>query len=264
MNSFKSLIAATVVLSCFPLIAHAQIVNVQDLFINQTGEGLRLGMTTKGEFKSGNVDYAYLYASLLGRYLKGKHTLLATANIEYAEKSKDSFTNRHFEHFRYRYAVLNPIGFEIFTQHEFNEFRRISNRILLGTGVTWRILKTRMFYLFAGSDYMYEYNRLSDGEFADSGELWKFHRWDNYLTFQFIPKKGMKFLTTIYYQPDLENFSDYNLLADTDLSISLNKWLSLVVSYNFSRQNNPPEGVKKTDNVLLVGFAFKLGPYLKN
>ncbi len=252
-----------VVLAWWPASAHAQIVNVQDLFISQTEEGLNLGAVGKTELKSGNTDFQYYNLALVGRYLSGRHTLLGTGNLEYAEKSQDKFTNRHFEHLRYRFEALPPAGVEAFVQHEFNEFRRMNLRLLLGVGPTWKALSTRRFHLFVGSVYMFEYDELGTGEYDDSGALWKTHRWNNYLTFQWNVREGVKILTTVYYQPAFTDFSNYNLLLSANLSVVVNDWLSVVITYNYSRQSVPPQGVNPYDSVLVAGLAIKAGPFLR-
>jgi len=258
---FSFLSLSFFVLTWLPATANAQIVNVQDLFISRTEEGLNLGAVGKTEIKSGNTDYQYYNLALVGRYLNGRHTLVGTGNLEYAEKGQEKFTNRHFEHLRYRFEALPPAGVEAFVQHEFNEFRRINLRLLLGAGPTWKALSSARFYLFIGSVYMFEYNELGAGEYDDSGDVWKTHRWNNYLTFQWNLRKGVKFLTTVYYQPAFTDFSNYNLLWNANLSVAINDWLSVVITYNYSRQNVPPQGVNPYDSVLVAGLAVKAGPF---
>ncbi|PKN27204.1 MAG: hypothetical protein CVU65_03320 [Deltaproteobacteria bacterium HGW-Deltaproteobacteria-22] len=243
--------------------AAAQIVNVQDLFINRSGEGLQLGSVAKTEIKTGNTDYQYYNVSAVARYLHGRHTVVGTGNFEYAEKSGEAFTNKHFEHLRYRLEVLGPVGLDAFFQHEFNEFRRINLRLLAGVGPTWKVVNSEKVYLFLGSVYMYELNELGGGDYDDAGQTRRIHRWNNYVTFQWNLKKDIKFLTTLYYQPAFSEFSDYNLLWNANLSVAINPWLSVVLTYNFSRQNVPPQGVNPWDSALVAGLAIKTGLLLR-
>jgi hypothetical protein len=243
--------------------AAAQIVNVQDLFISRSEEGLHLGSVAKTEIKTGNTEYQYYNVTAVARYVRGRHTVVGTGNYEYAEKGGDAFTNRHFEHLRYRFAVRPPVGLDTFFQHEFNEFRRINLRLLAGLGPTWKVLDTDQVYLFLGSVYMFELNKLSDGAYDDSGYFRQTHRWNNYVTFQWNLKQDVKVLTTLYYQPAFSEFSDYNLLWNVNLSVALNKWLSIVLTYNYSRQNFPPEGVNPWDSSLVAGLAIKTGPLFR-
>ncbi len=243
--------------------AHAQIVNVQNLFVSQTEEGLNLGAVAKAEIKSGNTDFQLYSMSVIGRYLKGRHSVVGTGTYEYAEKGGESFINRHFEHLRYRFEAFSPVGLESFVQHEFNEFRRMSLRLLVGAGPTWKPLASERFFLFVGSVYMFEYNELGTGEYDDSGDVWKTHRWNNYFTFQWNIQKDLKYLTTVYYQPAFNDFSNYNLLWNNSLSFAVNKWLSITLTYNYSRQNVPPQGVNPYDSVLIAGLAVTGGPFLK-
>ena len=241
--------------------AKAQIVNVQDLFLSQSNPGLHFGAVGKTEVKTGNTDYQYYNLVLSSRFVQGRHTLVGTGNIEYAEKGEDKFTNRHFEHVRYRFEAFSPFGLDMFAQHEFNEFRRMNLRLLFGIGPTWKALDSSRVYLFVGSVYMYELNELSTGEHDDSGEVWKSHRWNNYVTLQWIPKKDIKFLSTVYYQPAFSDPSNYNLLWSANLSVSINKWVAVVLTYNFSRQNVPPQGVSPWDSSLVAGITLKAGPF---
>jgi len=241
----------------------AQIVNVQDLFINQSDAGLQLGSVAKTEIKTGNTDYQYYNLAGVARYVQGRHTVVGTGNFEYAEKGAEPFTNRHFEHLRYRFGLFPPLGLDTFVQHEYNEFRRINLRLLAGIGPTWKAIDSGQFYLFLGSVYMYEYNELGEGEYDDAGQIRRIHRWNNYATFQWNLKKDIKLLTTLYYQPAFTEFSDYNLLWNVNLSVAINPWLSVVLTYNFSRQNVPPQGVNPWDSALVAGFAIKTGSLFK-
>lgn len=246
-----------------PQTSKAQIVNVQEMFLNDSKEGLILGITGKTEIKKGNIDYEYYSAQAVLRYRKSTHTILGAANIEYAEKSQNSFTNRHFEHLRYRWNFFGDFGFDCFVQHEFNEFRRLNLRFITGAGLYWHILDKKKIDIFFGSTYMYEYNELSTGEFADSGDIWKEHRWNNYITINTAISKTTRFIATAYYQPQFADFKDFNMNLDFDIYFSINKMLSLVINYNYSRQSNPPISVKKTDHILVAGISLRTGPFFK-
>jgi putative salt-induced outer membrane protein YdiY len=49
-----------------------------------------------------------------------------------------------------------------------------------------------------------------------------------------------------YYQPDIENFSDFKLSAETVVSVRLRNNLLLSLVYNLAHNSRPPEGIRKT------------------
>ena len=54
-------------------------------------------------------------------------------------------------------------------------------------------------------------------------------------------------LFTIYYQPRIDEFKDYRVLADLGINIKLSESLRVVESLSVMYDSEPPEGVQNTD-----------------
>ncbi|MGN6419543.1 MAG: DUF481 domain-containing protein [Pseudobacter sp.] len=67
------------------------------------------------------------------------------------------------------------------------------------------------------------------------------------LKYRFLIKDIIKIDGTNFYQPSLSDFNDYILKLNTNVSVTLYKWLSFTTSFNYNRQN-----ITSTENLLLT------------
>jgi Protein of unknown function, DUF481 len=253
---FYSLFAVYLI---FPSISTAQIINVQNYMIKKVPKGFATDIGGNGDFRSGNLDYNKYSGSLGVMYVYGAHTLLLLGNGDYAEKTGDSFIHKYREHLRYRYKIFDHLNIETFIQHEMVKFKRLSLRALAGVGPTSLLFESKRLLLHAGSMYMFELNQLSKSDseniYVDSGEEVENHRWNNFFTIKMQLCKGIKFLHTVYYQPDFTDFSNFRLLLDTGFSFAVKKWLSFTLTHTFAYQSNAPDSLEKGDHVFKMGLT---------
>ena len=85
------------------------------------------------------------------------------ASINYGEKSDETFLNNTFEHLRFRYKLNDWLTPEAFIQHQFNEFRAIKFRGLVGLGAAFTLWDSDGSFLVLGTTYMLE-REVANGE----------------------------------------------------------------------------------------------------
>jgi hypothetical protein len=62
-----------------------------------------------------------------------------------------------------------------------------------------------------------------------------------------MPIHKIVFLNLIgYYQPDIENFSDFKLSTEVIVGVRLRHNLTLSLVYNLAHNSRPPEGIRNT------------------
>ena len=244
-----------------PVNASAQIVNVQGLLAEKPQKGLKINLGGNGLIKTGNVDYKKFSAISAIRYFNEPNTIIFTSSAEYAEKDEVPFWERYFEHLRYRYALGKYFGTDTFIQHEYNKFKRFSLRMLYGVGGFVNYRFNFDVKLTFGLDYMFEYNRYSeDSAYTDSGEIKKYHRLDSYFNVAYS-HSNFTVTDTVYYQPEISNFSNLMFYNEISLIFKLTTRFSVSSSFAYSYNANPPQGVKKTDTKTTFGLNIALGPY---
>ncbi|MDH4127759.1 MAG: DUF481 domain-containing protein [Spirochaetota bacterium] len=234
----------TLVFIIFTNSLYSQIVNIQPFLKEKSLDGFSFKLKGAFEWKTGNTDMKKLDLALAGRYIKSNHLILAITEASYAKKNAERFISKTFNHLRYRYKIINWLGFEGFGQYEFDEFRRIDLRALGGLGFRLTPISTKIIEISLASAYMYEINRNKAGNFPDSSLESTYHRWSSYLNIDITLASNLNLFSTLYIQPRFDEFSDYRLLNENSLTIKVNKWLNFVLQSNISYDSTPLYGVK--------------------
>ncbi|HLL23149.1 MAG TPA: DUF481 domain-containing protein, partial [Kofleriaceae bacterium] len=142
---------------------------------------------------------------------------------------------------------------EAFAQHEYDKFRRLEARALVGTGPALQILNTKRVALLAGAAYMLELERLDRREgTGDAGADSTAHRASLYLTGTEAVSDNVSFAETIYVQPRLDDASDVRVLSEISVTSKLSKRIALSDALIVAYDRTPPEGVKRYDMQLRV------------
>ena len=239
---------------------YSQITNIQPFLRTKGEEGFKITLKTAPEFKSGNTDVAKVEGGFAGRYVRGNHLFLLLLEGAYAEALSEAYMRKTFEHLRYRYKLSDLVGLELFSQHEYDEFRRIDLRALGGAGPRFTFLSSKIFEMAFGTAYMLEFNRNSVGAFSDSGEESTVHRWSSYLHFDLDITKKISFFSTTYIQPRFDQFSDFRFLNDNSLNFKIAKHFTFFIKGFFSYDSRPPQSVESLDVTLQGGFGINYSP----
>jgi hypothetical protein len=252
----KSLLAMLVLQIAFLRQADAQIVNVQGQLAKPPSEN---GVTGQAELKldwrEGNNPIFDLGGS--GSVLVRRNRLLALALVRggYGTSQGLTLTKRTFEHVRGRAFLSCVWRWEVFAQHEYDQFRRLSVRALAGTGPALQILNTEDFGLLVGAAYMYELERLDKREgTSDAGRERYAHRASVYVTGTQSVNDKVSFAETVYVQPRLDNAGDVRILGEASITSKLSKRIALSDAFVFAYDRSPPEGIKRYDTQLRVSL----------
>jgi hypothetical protein len=228
--------------------AQAQIVNVQPLVAKVDREGPSGDLDASADWRSGNTDLLLLSGSVSGRYRAGRHLAFAFARGEYGVADGDRFASSHLEHLRYRVGLVEPLELEAFAQHDRDEFRRLSLRVVGGAGPRLHFMRWAPMDAAIGAAYLLEYEELDPtGDEPDAGETQLNHRLSLYLTMAIRFSDWLRLGYTLYVQPRFDDFEDVRVLSETELLISANKHLSFKLSLGVAADTEPPIGVRLVD-----------------
>jgi hypothetical protein len=244
MRSFGTSLVTCCALVCFlGGSAEAQIVNV----LSKVGseEGLSGGIEVSGEWETGNVNLLEVTGEGSLHYRSGPHLVMFTVAATYGIEDDEVYDKNIFEHLRYRPQVVGDLEWEVYAQHEFDKFRRLSARVLAGTGPRVQLMDWDGGKLMFGSAYMAEYILRPEDGLPDAREEEFNHRWSSYFSLSTSITPVLSLSQTFYAQPRFDAFDDVRYLSDTGLSAQVSESFSLVISLGLAYDTAPPLAVEK-------------------
>ena len=250
--------------------AEARIVNTQDKLFSITEDGLYLDADLSLSRTTGTAEVLQFAGALGTQWLREPHLLYFSASGTLAEKDDERFINHYYGHLRYRYRIWEMVMAEVFTQGEYNEFRRILARTPCGIGprIEHTFGEKSVFQLAFGTSYMFEFVHLSEGTdtndepYSDNLATEYNHRWNNYLAFK-VNISFMSLGATIYAQPRFDDFSDVTLLLESAVTFEVTDAFSVALSYTLFHDTRPPEGIVHQDTALNAVLKLTFGPLLR-
>ncbi len=256
-TALAAAVAGLLTLGALAPAAAAQIVNVQPL-VEKGGEGFAGQIKGSLNWRTGNVDLLIAKASALLTYKIGIHKLISSSQGEIGIKGGDEFIERVFTHLRHQAVLGYGVTWETFLQVATDRFKRMAFRGLVGTGARYDIIEGPAVGLAVAALYMFEREVLGDSDYADSGVAENNHRLSAYLTAKFILSPMVSLIHTTYYQPRLDDWTDFRLSSETDLGFKLTEYLTLSVGFDLGYDSKPPMGVKELDTTtnVSVGVSF--------
>ena len=175
-------------------------------------------------------------------------------------KGGDEYLERLFTHLRWQWSVSRLVTWETYTQAASDRFRRLSLRVLAGTGPRFEIVPGPAVSFAVGLSYLFEHEALRTGSsFGDSGRSDFNHRLSLYYMGRFSVAPLITLASTTYYQPRLDAFvDDWRISSTLDLIVKLSEKLALKVGVSLYYDNEPPDDVKGLDTSTDVSVVFSL------
>lgn len=253
------------VLALTPSSARANPVNAEVLRPNPFREGWSGGLDGSFAISRGNIELLDVggagrvqYQTLHPQAVQAEGTaarvpfidqrVFLTVSGRFAERAGSPFINQAFEHLRWTGMWRKRVGSDVFAQYQFNELQRLRGRAVTGVGARFEIVHQPVFMLWAGSGYMFEYDRIDVlAGASDSPEAYQ-HRWTNYLTMRVAAFEGQLLLqNTLYYQPRFDAFADFRLLEELEALAKVTEVFGLGATLSVLHDSAPPTGVRDTD-----------------
>lgn len=236
----------------FSLVSRAQVINIEGKrFLNDSN-----GWVGNADFTFNSIQNTQQVLSFANtvrvQYQKNRSRFILLNDVNFIKAGNTNFVNSGYQHFRYNYKVGNPLTVEAFTQTQYNPVLKLDFRYLLGTGPRFKLLKKENARIYFASLYMYEYDDIVN----EVTNLYE-HRISSYLTFSFSLFKTVEINSTTFYQPNLQNITDYRIANDTGLEIHINKHLNYKSSFNLLYDSAQPIGIPD------LVYSFRNGLSLK-
>ncbi len=237
--------------------AHAGIVNVQPVLSAEEEEGWSTEITGSLNANTGNVSSFIARGGALVRYQVGDHRFTSSSNAQIGFSGGNEFLNSAVTHLRHQAALSERVEWETYLQASRNPYRRLY-RGLAGTGPRWAFVDTEEAELAAAVSYLFELQRFTVGDYPDSGEVQRNHRASTYLTGTLSLDPAVTLVHTTYFQPRLDDPTDYRLLSQSSVGFKVTESLAFRVEFSLAYYTSPPAGVERLDSSTNLGLTLSL------
>jgi len=145
-------------------------------------------------------------------------------------------------HLRYNHKITKRITYEFFIQALYNYTININCRTDIGTGLRIKSIHQGVYKVYNGFLIMKE-NYFNNYQSAYTNN----YRYDFYISFNLNIEKNLYLTNTTYYQPKINEFSNYRILNESTLTLKVFKHFALEESVNFMTQNVKPKDVSASN-----------------
>jgi len=246
---FKYLLSVVLFVFSSPVLA---IVNIEKINIEDDKEPVQgeVGLDFSGS--SGNSDTQAV--SLAGRVQwNNQSTQFVVLKYDYAESADVLSADKTFLHYRNIFSSHGSRSPELFLQLQNDEFKLLKLRTLIGGGYRFKLANTKNGYSRLGAGLFY-----SEEEYTDStNSIEEVTRLNLYFTYQLKINNTTNFVTTTYYQPDIENTSDYRALEQAGFEFKLSDDLLYFLTVDISYDNDPVDDIEKDDTSYKSGIKYR-------
>lgn len=209
-----------------------------------------VGLKLMGQ--TGNSEKIVSEASTLTLQRNGRDEYLVAGLYRYGESRRTKDTHLGNVHLRYTHSFPRWPAVETFGQMEFDQFKRLARRDLLGTGLRFAIAQREGSSAFGGFGFFWEQEHFQNAIPSE-----RTVRANLYLSFVRTLNERVSANATIYYQPSVEGFGDTRLQVDSALRVSLAQHLALNLEWDLQSDSKPAPDVRKVDTSYLVGLSYQ-------
>lgn len=216
------------------------------------GEGLIGSLNLQANGQTGNTDKFVGELASLNLFRQSEKEYLFLANYKYGESQKVRDVNQGSLHLRYAEGLNSFFKAELYAQSQFDQFRLLKLRNLVGTGGRFRLREGTKGGSYFGAGFFHEWEEIDLPD--ENQQDW---RGNFYLSHLSELNEAWQASLIVYYQPAFQTFEDYRVRLDLGLESSITKTLSLTVKYSLNYDSEPPSTVLKTDTSYLAGIALR-------
>jgi putative salt-induced outer membrane protein YdiY len=232
------------------------IVSMESVHLGKPPQGFSGQFDLSVDADYGNTEAADASTGLKLQWSEDHNIDFVLANYAYGESAGTRNKNNAFIHVRHIHQRSAHIAWEAFSQLSNNEFTRLNVRALIGGGVRLtlgELTAERAMYLGLGG--FYEREQLDIDSTNNIEQTNETVRGNIYLVMKYQFNSHVSLVSSTYYQPAVDEVSDYRAIEDASIVSKLTDGLSLRMGVNVQHDSRPPPEVKKTDSSINVGLS---------
>ncbi len=230
-------------------------VSLEPPVINEK-KGMDGEVSIGGAYNSGNTDSSAVNFGLKSEYHKEVWMLYSLASYAYGEANGDKNKNNGLFHLRYIHHIENTLyDYELFVQTEFNEFQAVKMRNLAGTNIR-RKFEEFFDKCYVGVGLFYSY--MEPDVISPVDPVYERMKLNTYLSFTKSINEHFDITYLGFYQPNVEDFSDYRIFQILQLDTMLTDNLSLGLDFSYKYNATPYHQIENTDISSMISLKYKL------
>lgn len=239
---------------------------IVDIAPQEVGEKPGISGNIAGSYvgKSGNTEKKEYDLSGKIEYDSNKTFLtFLQGSYEFTESKSIKIEDQKLFHFRFLHKLNNETLYaELFSQYKQDVFKEINSRWLNGVNVRWRYFSDpELGKLYLGFGVMSEKISYTNSPTDPLGTTVQpnenLARFNSYMAYKHDLSSNAKLSMVGYYQPRVEQSSDYyaSYMAELELRIVKEIYLSLIYRYEYD--SKPAVEVEKTDTMTKTSIVWK-------
>lgn len=173
-------------------------------------------------------------------------------DINLQKIDENSLVNRGIQHFRYNRRLSERFKLEAFAQSQYDAISNIDFRGLLGFGPRYRLTKSAKYRVYFGTLIMYEYETATETNIPIIRDF----RNSTYVSCSLYPLENLSIVSTTYYQPLVNQISDFRISNETSIAFKILKNLAYKTSFIYNFDSRPIIGIPKTQYELTNGIVY--------
>jgi len=198
-----------------------------------------------------NSEFFKLAGGTQLKYAKDKNVVLSINELRLIFAEESNLENKGYQHFRYQHNFDSIYTLEAFSQTQFDQVLKIKLRQLFGIGPRFQLFSKASGKIYLGVHYMYEYE-----EELETNLINRDHRISSHFAFSKTWDKSVVHWIS-YYQPKINNFSDYRVSGSATYAIELKKQLRFNIRGELTYDSHPVQGITDLTYTLLNGFSWE-------
>jgi len=224
----------------------AQIVNMESARKeNLSGFHFQANLGLNGS--SGTVDRTNYSVETRLDFNSNKWQRFGVFSYKREEKDDAITSNNTFFHLRAVRKVNSLFSWEIFTQLSEKPLQKIKRRELFGAGVRLSPYKSLRIGL----------GLFDENEERILSETRKTTRLNTYITNDFKISDTATFESTLYIQPDIDDFSEVRSFFVAGLRLKITEKFSSIISYENTYDSSPPPNTDELNSFYGIKFSFE-------
>jgi len=234
------------------------VVDVATVDFEESSEGFSGSLYGSVEQKRGSTDKDELEMGGRLQYDTKETVTWIQGEIEKDSSRGEKTDDNSFVHLRHIQQLYTPDwAVEFYVQEKTDTFKNIDSRVVYGAGGRYRFFNSEdLGKLFVGVSLLDERIDYTE-EDIDPNE--HNYRLGTYLSYKNNIDNNLEFSSIAYYQPEIDNGSDYRFSSLTELTIHLTKVIDLSYLIQFDYDSDPAVGIPTTDTRQRLSFIYRFG-----
>jgi len=233
------------------------IINAEGLIDGKDSTILALSFSYSGTRGNSTTDQLSISPTMIFIANKNEYKILGGYGV--LTQSGSKILNNGFVHLRHNYRFTSRLQSFEFYQVQFNDVLLLDKREVFGGGLRYALLNKDSLSYSINMGLMREHEvlntlRLEPGEVYET----RYFRGTFISSLKVIINKSLRLDNVTYYQPYLQDFSDYRLLNELTITSSINDHLKILATLSTRYDSKPPSALRGLDNIVSLGINVKI------